>query len=167
LHRRSRNIVIDWCRKFAKYIVLKARKTRSTIALEDLEKLWFNASQKSPSLADKLLRFAYRKLQLAIITKAVEYNVPIVFVNPRGTSTTCPICGNKLSYTHRLAICGNCGFVADRDTVGAMNICLGTIQVLAPRQGSWSTRSMTDEIQLKSGSIYEPMTAYIKSYTSI
>ena len=45
LHRRSRNIVVDWCRKFAKYIVSKARRTRSAIVLEDLEKLWFNVSQ--------------------------------------------------------------------------------------------------------------------------
>ncbi len=39
LHRRSRNIVVNRSRKFAKYIVLKARRTRSTIVLEDLEKL--------------------------------------------------------------------------------------------------------------------------------
>ena len=40
LHRRSRNIVIDWCRKLAKYIVLKAKKTKSTIVLEDLDRLF-------------------------------------------------------------------------------------------------------------------------------
>ncbi|RLG85546.1 MAG: hypothetical protein DRO18_05655 [Thermoprotei archaeon] len=37
-------------------------------------------------MADTLSRFAYRNLQLAIITKAREYNVPIIFVNPRDTS---------------------------------------------------------------------------------
>ena len=47
LHRRSRNIVVDWCRKFAKYVVLKTRRTRSAIVLEDLEKLRFNTSKKS------------------------------------------------------------------------------------------------------------------------
>ncbi len=77
LHKRSKNIVIDWSRKFAKCIVLKAKRTRSAIVLEDLEKLWFNSSQKSSSLADRLSRFAYHKLQLAIITKAIEYNVPV------------------------------------------------------------------------------------------
>jgi len=76
---------------------LKARKTRSAIALEDLEKLWLNSSQKSSSLADKLSRFAYRKLQLAIITKAIEYSVPVIFVDPRNTSSTCPRCRAKLS----------------------------------------------------------------------
>jgi putative transposase len=168
LHRRSRNIVIDWCRKFAKYTVLKARRTRSAIVLEDLEKLWFNASRKSSSLANKLSRFAYRKLQLAVITKAIEYNVPIIFVNPRNTSSLCPRCGAKLVYNHGLAICEKCGLVADRDTVGAMNIYLKALKILAPRHGSWGTHPMTDETRPKGGLTKdEPMTTYIKSYTFI
>ena len=128
LHKRSRNIVVDWSRNFAKYIVLKAKKTKSAVVLEDLEDLWFSSSRKSKTLADKLSRFAYRKLQLAIITKTIEYNVPIIFVNPRGTSTMCPNCGAKLSYNHRLAICRKCGFIADRDTIGAVNIYLRVLR---------------------------------------
>ena len=66
--------------------------------------------------------FAYRKLQEAIINKAVECNVPIIFVNPRGTSSICPRCSAKLSYNHRLAVCSKCGLIADRDRIGALNI---------------------------------------------
>jgi len=161
LHRRSRNIVVDWCRKFAKYIVLRAKRTRSAIVLEDLEKLWYNASQKSSSLANKLSRFGYRKLQLAIITKAIEYNVPIVFVNPKNTSSTCPKCGARLTYTHRLAICSKCRFIADRDVVGAMNIYLRAIQTIAPCLGSWGTHPMTNETRAKGGLRDEPMIVYI------
>ncbi len=168
LHGRGSNIVIDWCRKFAKYIVLKARKTRSAIVLELLGKLWFNSSQKSPSLADKLSRFAYRRLQLAIITKAMEYNVPIVFVNPRDTSSTCPRCGAKLEYIHRLAVCRKCGFIADRDTVGAVNIYLKALKTLAPCLGSRGTHPMTDETRAKGGTQKdEPMTTHTHSYTNI
>jgi len=159
LHRRSRNIVVDWSRKIAKYVVLKAKRTKSAIVLEDLEKLWFNTSQKSSSLANKLSRFAYRKIQVAIITKTVEYNVPLILVNPRNTLTTCPRCEAKLSYNHRLAICRNCGFIADRDIIGAINIYLKAIQALAPRLGSWSTYPMTNENRAKGGSPKdEPMT---------
>ncbi len=111
---------------------MKARRTWSAIILEDLEKLWFNASRKSSSLADKLSRFAYRKLQLAIITKAIEYGVLIIFVNPRGTSTTCPRCRTKLSYDHRLSMCSRCGLVADRDIVGSINIYLKALKIIAP-----------------------------------
>ncbi len=168
LHRRSRNIVVDWCRKFAKYIVLKASRTRSTVVLEDLEKLWVNASRKSSSLADKLSRLAYRRLQYAIITKAIEHNVPLVFVNPRGTSTTCPKCGAKLSYNHRLAICRKCGFVADRDTIGAMNIYIRALRSMWGSQGSpLNAPAMNDETRQSGRTKDEPMTVHIKSYTNI
>ena len=168
LHRRTRNIVVDWTRKFAKYIALKAKRTRSAIVLEDLDKLWFNASRKSSSLADKLSRLAYRKLESAIITKGIEYNVPIIFVDPKNTSSMCPRYGAKLFYIHRLAICRKCGFIADRDTARTINIYLKATQALASRPGSWGTRSMTDETRPKSGpSKNEPMTLHIKLYINI
>jgi len=168
LHRRSRNIVVDWSRKFAKYVVLKAKRMKSAIVLEDLEKLWFNSSQKSSILADKLSRFAYRKLQHAVVTKAIEYNVPVIFVNPRGTSSLCPRCGAMLVYSHRLAICTRCRFIADRDVVGAMNIYLKAFQTLAPRLGSWGIHPMTNENRAKGGlHKNEPMIAYIHSYKNI
>ena len=168
LHKRSRNIVIDWCRKFAKYIVFKAKRSRSAVALEDLEKLWSNASRKSSSLADKLSRFAYHKLQRAIITKAIEYNVPIIFVNPRNTSTTCPRCGAKLVYNHRLAICRKCRFIADRDTIGAINIYTRAHRRMYPSRGSRvNAPAMKDETQQSGRTENEPMIVYIKSYTSI
>ena len=168
LHRRSRNIVVDWCRKLAKYIVLKAKKTKSTIVLEDLEKLWFNVSKKSTSLADKLSHFAYRRLQLAIITKAIEHSVPIVFVNPRGTSSTCPRCGAKLSYIHRLAVCKKCRFKADRDTIGALNIYIYSLRRMWGSIGSLpNAPAMKDETRQSGRTIHEPMTIYIKTYTNI
>jgi putative transposase len=168
LHKRSRNIVIDWCRKFAKYIVLKARRTKSAVVLEDLEKLWSNASRKSSSLADRLSRFAYRKLQLAIITKAIEYNVPIIFVNPRNTSSICPRCGYKLSYNHRLGICNKCGFIADRDTIGAMNIYLRALRRMYPSPGTRvNAPPMNNETRGRGRIKNEPMTVYMQSYTNI
>jgi len=84
----------------------------------------------------KLTTFAYKKLQESIVSKAVEYNIPIVFVNPRGTSSICPRCGAKLVYNHRLAICRKCGLIADRDVVGAMNIWLRFIHAYAGEHGS-------------------------------
>jgi len=148
--------------------VLKAKRIRSVVVLEDLDKLWFNASQKSSNLAKRLSRFAYRKLQLAIITKAIEYNVPVIFVDPRNTSTTCPKCGARLNFNHRLAMCRNCRFIADRDKVGAINIYFKAIKYLAPHPGLWGTHPMTDETRPKGGyRMDEPMTVYKKSYTII
>mgnify|MGYP000489323227 CR=1 FL=1 len=166
LHRRGKNIVIDWCCKFARYIVLKAKKTKSIIVLEDLEKLWFNISRKFSTLANKLSRFAYHKLQRSIITKAVEYNVPILLVNPKDTSTMCPRCEAKLSYTHRLAICHRCGFIADRDKVGAMNIYLRALRGMCPSLGSRANApTMKDEARQSGRTADESMTLYTHLYT--
>jgi len=147
---------------------LKARRTWSAIVLEDLEKLWSNASRKSSSLADRLSRFAYRKLQLAIITKAVEYSVPILFVNPKNTSSRCPRCGHRLSYNRRLAVCPRCGFIADRDVVGALNIYLRTLRGMRGSPGSPpSAPPMNNETRGRGRTKNEPMTTYIKTYTNI
>ncbi len=97
---------------------------RSAIVLEDLERLWHTVSRNGFRLAWKLFRLAYRKLQLAIVNKAVGHNVPIIFVDPRNTSKIYPRCGSELRYWHRLGLCPRCGFKRDRDTVGAMNIYL-------------------------------------------
>ena len=136
LHRKARSIIIDWCRKFAKEIVLKAKKHNYAIVLENLTHLHENMSKNKDIIAWKLSMLAYRKLQEAIVNKAIEYNVPIAFINPRNTSSTCPRCYTKLSYDYRLAICSKCGLIADRDVVGAVNIWLKFIHAYAREHGS-------------------------------
>jgi putative transposase len=136
LHRRARSIVVDWCWKFSKQVVLKALIKGCAIALENLNGLRENTNSKSGEVVWKFSMFAYRRLQHSIISKAIEYGVPIVIINPRNTSSTCPRCGEKLVYTHRLAVCKRCGFKADRDSVGAKNIWLRALQAYAGVHGS-------------------------------
>jgi len=131
LHRKARSIVVDWSWKLAKQIVLKALRRGHAIALEDLNGLRKRAGNVNDIVAWKFTMFAYRRLQHAVIAKAIEYGVPVIIVNPKGTSSKCPICGHKLTYIHRLAICEKCGFIADRDVVGAMNIWLRALQAHA------------------------------------
>ena len=145
LHRRSARIVLDLSRKIAKYIVFKAKNVRAAVAVEELDKLWHNASQKSSSLADRLSRFAYKKLIQAIEAKCVEYNVPLVYVDPSNTSRACPRCDSPLRYWHKLAVCPLCGFKADRDTVGVMNIYKRALQPLALSLGLRAPGAVTDE----------------------
>ena len=122
LHRRSRNIVLDWSRKTAKVIVEKAARVGAAVAVEDLVGLWHRASTEDRCTARALARFAYRKLVTAIEAKCIELGVPLIIVDPRGTSTTCPRCGTKLEYVHRLGHCPGCGYTADRDATAAVNI---------------------------------------------
>jgi len=164
LHRRSRNIVIDWCRKIAKEIALKAKRCGYAIALENLDKLREAFSSKSNKIVWKLTFFAYRKLQEAIISKAVEYNVPIVFVDPRNTSSTCPRCGSKIKYVGRLGLCSRCGFTADRDRIGAVNIWMRVLEACAGVPGSpLRAPAVKDETRQSRGTRDEGMKQVIKS----
>jgi len=92
---------VDWCKKFAKEIVLKARRYGYTIALEDLEELRDSFNGKSGEVAWKLTMFAYRKPQESVISKAIEHNVPVAFVDPRKTSSKCPRCKSKIRYIEK------------------------------------------------------------------
>ena len=116
--------------------MVRAYRCKHAIVLENLEHLRDSINGKSSDIKWKLALFAYRRLQYAVITKAIEYNVPIIIIDPRGTSKTCPRCGSRLNYIHRLAICGNCGFIGDRDVVGAMNTWLRAVQACVPPPGS-------------------------------
>jgi len=144
LHRRARNIAVDWSWKLAKQVVQKALIKGYAIALEDLEGLREKVNSKSDEVVWKFAMFAYRRLQYSIISKAIEYEVPVVVVDPRNTSSLCPRCGEKLIYIHRLAICRKCGFKVDRDSIGAMNIWLRALHAYAG--GAWVTpKSLCDE----------------------
>jgi putative transposase len=111
-------------------------KKSCAIALEDLGGLRERVNNKGDEVVWKFTIFAYRRLQHSIISKAIEYGVPIIVVNPRSTSSTCPRCGEKLTYIHRLATCGMCGFKADRDSIGAVNIWLRALHAYAGVPGS-------------------------------
>jgi len=122
LHRKAKNVVTDKSRKFAKRLVLFALKKKYAIKLEELTGLIEEMNNTSKKTRWKLSRLDYRILQNAIITKAIEYGVPLYFVEPKGTSKLCYRCGAELIYEGRLGICPKCRFIADRDKNAAMNI---------------------------------------------
>lgn len=136
LHRRARNIITDSCWKNARVIVLEAKKRNYAIVIEDLTGLRESIVGHRATVRWKLEMFAYRRLQQAIITKAIEFNVPVILVDPRGTSSACPRCCNKLEYVYRLGYCRKCGFIADRDVIGAMNILFKALKADAGEPGS-------------------------------
>jgi len=62
-------------------------------------------------------------IKRAIVEKATERGLPVIFVNPKGTSVTCPQCGEKGKRVKRDEFhCSACGFRSHADIVGAMNI---------------------------------------------
>jgi len=122
LHRKAKNIVIDSSRKFAKRFVLFVVKKKYAISLEELTGLIEELRNTNKQNRWKTMHLDYHVLQKAIITKAIEYNVPLHFIDPKGTSKLCYRCGAELIYEGRLGICPRCGFIADRDKNAALNI---------------------------------------------
>ena len=59
-----------------------------------------------------------------IVYKAKLHGVPVVFVNPKGTSRTCSKCGAKGIVKGRIFVCKKCGLKLDRDLNASRNIAL-------------------------------------------
>ena len=71
----------------------------------------------------KLHLWAYKKLLETIEFKAKVEGIPVIKVNPKGTSSKCPVCQSKLKENgYRRLKCPSCRFEADRDYIAALNL---------------------------------------------
>jgi len=123
IHRRARNIVEDWARKTALKIVQAANAMRFAVAREDLTGLKEKMNQLSYEHRRKSVWMSYRRLVQWIDWQAAKRGVPVVVVDPRGTSTTCPRCGGKMEEVgYRYMRCPKRSFEGDRDVVAVFNI---------------------------------------------
>ena len=106
----------------AKQLVLMAKERRYGIAIENLKGLRHRKVGKRHR--KRLHKWAYRDLINKIVYKAKLHGVPVVFVNPKGTSRTCSRCGAKGVVKGRMFICKKCGLKLDRDLNASRNIAL-------------------------------------------
>jgi len=104
----------------AKELVLMAKERRYGIAIENLKGLRHGKVGKRHR--KRLHKWAYRDLINKIVYKAKLHGVPVMFVNPKGTSRTCSRCGAKGRVKSRWFVCPKCGFQLDRDLNAARNI---------------------------------------------
>ena len=73
----------------------------------------------------------YSRLVKWIDWQAMKHGAPIVIVDPRGTSSECLQCVSKLEENgYRILRCPRCGFEADRDIVGKLNIRKRALKML-------------------------------------
>jgi len=120
--KRIKNISWDYAHKTGNTIAKLAFRHHSVIILENLEKLKEN-NKKDKEFNKKLGLWFYRRIQFCIEYEAMERDLEVVKVNPRGTSSKCPRCGGKLVEDgHRVLGCKRCGFVGDRDVTATINI---------------------------------------------
>jgi putative transposase len=123
-HRKARNILEDWARKTSLRIVGLAKRLGHAATREDLTELINSLRRiKNKDHRKKLIIMGYARLGRWIDWQAMKHGVPLAIVNPNGTSSECPKCDSKLAESgYRRLRCPRCGFEADRDIIGKLNI---------------------------------------------
>lgn len=108
----------------SKRLVAKAKGTGRGIALENLkgirERITVRKAQRRVQHS-----WAFHQLRSFIGYKARLAGVPVILVDPKNTSRTCPECGtidkaNRPTRDH--FCCVSCGFAGPADTIAAVNI---------------------------------------------
>lgn len=122
--RKERRFATDVNHCISKKIVAKAKAQNSCIALEDLkgirERTTVRKSQRRQHHS-----WSFYQLRQFIEYKATLAGVPVILVDPRNTSRTCPICGyisKNNRPTRDLFRCQKCNFSGPADSIAAENI---------------------------------------------
>ena len=112
-------------------IVAKAKDTKQAIALEDLKGIRKSVTVRRTQRS-RIHSWAFFQLRSFIEYKAILVGVPVVLVNPRGTSHICPVCnhnerGNRPNRDNFK--CVQCGFSGNADHIAAINIAARAVEV--------------------------------------
>ena len=113
--------------QIASLIVKTARELKAIVVLENLPKKTPNnmiSRFNSKILKHRIYQAGFRGLLSTIIDKCMEYDVPFVLVNPRKTSSTCPICNSALvrGNAPRQMYCPEYNYQAGRDIIAVFNL---------------------------------------------
>lgn len=111
----------DQDHKVSRQIVNFAKENHSSaIRLEQLSGIRQTA-RTSRKNEKNLHSWSFYRLAQYIEYKAKLAGILVEYVNPKYTSQTCPVCGERNKAKDRKYKCG-CGFKGHRDIVGALNI---------------------------------------------
>jgi IS605 OrfB family transposase len=115
----------------SKKIVAKAKDTKQAIALEDLTGIRKSVTVRKAQRS-RHHSWAFYQLRSFIEYKAAIAGIPVVLVNPRGTSHICPKCkhNERANRPNRdIFRCVQCGFSGNADHVAAINIAARAVEV--------------------------------------
>jgi putative transposase len=116
-------------------IVRKAQRTKRGVALENLKHIRTRVRARK-SQRTVLHSWSFFQLQACVSYKAALAGIPVVLIDPRNTSRTCPACGHvdKANRPNQSTFrCVSCGCAGHADTIAAGNIrVLGRAAVIQP-----------------------------------
>jgi putative transposase len=122
--RRERNRVSQRLHLISKGLVESAACEQAAIVLEELHLPKGGGSSRR--LRRRLSSWPQREIHRQIEYKAEGRGVPIIKVDPRYTSKTCPRCGEikeRRSRVGQVFECTKCGWRLDRHINAGLNIC--------------------------------------------
>jgi len=124
LSGRERRFATDVNHCISKQLVNKAERTGRGLALESLSGIRGRIRARK-SQRRELHSWSFYQLRQFVAYKAELSGVPLVLVDPRNTSRTCPACGTIDKANRRNQdsfLCVACGFAGRADHVAAVNI---------------------------------------------
>ncbi len=126
-NRQSRRVQ-QHIHKISKDVVSRAVKSRSMIVFEDIKgirKLYQKGNGQGKKYRGIMNSWPFFELLRQVTYKATWEGIKVEFVDPKRTSKSCPICGDRIQEDQlhrRKLLCNNCGKSMDRDVVASMNI---------------------------------------------
>jgi putative transposase len=126
--RKQREKVQQILHHASKLIVMEAKEKQFGIVMEKLtgiRKLYRRGNGQGRFYRGYMNSWSYAELQRQIEYKAKWEGLPVIYVNPHGTSSKCSRCGSRIARVpeeNRTLRCPSCGNIVDRDINAAKNI---------------------------------------------
>jgi len=119
--RREHNRIKYRLHETANNLLSYAKDNKAVIILEDLTGM--RQQTPVPKLNRRLSSWPRRKLHQIIEYKAEWEGIPVIKLNPRNSSRTCPRCGSiKRSRLGKIFKCEQCGWQMDRHINAGINL---------------------------------------------
>jgi len=124
LGRGVRNAIDTFVKNASKRIVdFAVARGASVIVVEDLNGLRDTFPDLPKRWRGRLVFMAYRRLLEWVRIRCERMGLLFAEVDPRGTSSTCPVCGARLEHLpDRVVRCPKCGYEGDRDETAVLNL---------------------------------------------
>jgi len=112
-------------------MVRLAMRLQYALAREDLTGLIESLRKLPKNYRTRLIIMGYSRLGKWIDWQSAKHGAPLATVDPRDTSSECPQCDSKLDGNgYRRLRRPRCGFEADRDVIGKLNIRKRALKML-------------------------------------
>jgi putative transposase len=117
--------------------------------LHGIRKMYMKGNGQGRSFRFRLNSWSRFKLQNMIDYKSKWYNgLPVIYVNPKGTSSKCSICEAEVLEENRNVSCSECGLYINRDINAARNILVRGMQFVPDAVQSEAMKQFKDAEQI-------------------